>query len=349
MKESMVNKLIEGRPIEVRNLIWKGQAVPGYTISNRGDVYRYGKLRSTWLVNDRNYAVVVIDDHRWQYRVDYMVAYTFLGMYDDAIRLIHLNDDITDDRLDNLRWYRKSDVIESYKDLAIIEEDGTIVEEWRPCLTEHNPDLAYEVSNFGMIRDVDHELLPLHDSHGYRVFYYLDGKYAKQTRVKPVHRAVAEAFIPNPHNYELVNHLDGNGYNDVVNNLEWATSGMNMEHAYLQKLNTNTKYTVPQIRSVCQLLSSRKITAVQISHMTGVDRKTISDIYRGRRWNDISREYSFEPRKWNDTIKAEVRAQIANGKNCREICSLLNLEFNQSTISFYERMRRELKAQGKIK
>ena len=51
--------------------------------------------------------------------------------------------------------------------------------------------------------------------------------YKKNTRV---HRLVAENFIPNPNNYEQVNHIDGNKENNDVSNLEWCSNRMNSIH-----------------------------------------------------------------------------------------------------------------------
>lgn len=46
-----------------------------------------------------------------------------------------------------------------------------------------------------------------------------------------VHRLIALAWIPNPKNHSVVNHLDGNPANNRVDNLEWTTFLGNNLHA----------------------------------------------------------------------------------------------------------------------
>lgn len=55
-----------------------------------------------------------------------------------------------------------------------------------------------------------------------------------------LHRLVAETFIPNPNNYPVINHIDGNPSNNNVNNLEWCTQSYNVKYSYT---NGNAKPT----------------------------------------------------------------------------------------------------------
>lgn len=64
-----------------------------------------------------------------------------------------------------------------------------------------------------------------------------------------VHRLVATAFVPNPHNKPFVNHIDGNKHNNDYRNLEWATNKENCHHASKNDL-IKKKLTDNQVREI---------------------------------------------------------------------------------------------------
>lgn len=94
----------------------------------------------------------------------------------------------------------------------------------------------YAVSNCGNVKTIEHyrrgnhtDSLALFKEHfkfqqidkdGYkRVMLYGTKPYKKFV---PVHRLVAIAFLPNPDNYDQINHKDENKHNNDISNLEWC-------------------------------------------------------------------------------------------------------------------------------
>ena len=65
--------------------------------------------------------------------------------------------------------------------------------------------------------------------YGYYAINLWDGR---TRRCFLLHRLVAEAFIPNPDNKPVIDHIDGNKLNNSLNNLEWVSSAENNKRAY---------------------------------------------------------------------------------------------------------------------
>lgn len=155
----------------------------------------------------------------------------------------------------------------------------------------------YQVSNLGRVKAL------------YREFIGKDGKlkkyserilswdistrgntsYARVTLSKDyitnrvqVHRLVAEHFIVNTGNKECVNHIDNNGLNNTLENLEWVTHSENMLHAQRQGRLTlaqssggkkGSAVNIQKMLARVQLLINTQIGGYLIKGINGKDKR----------------------------------------------------------------------------
>ena len=114
----------------------------------------------------------------------------------------------------------------------------------------------------------------------------------------PLHKLVATIFVPNPHNYPQINHMDGNRYNNSASNLEWCTAKHNIRHCrdngfhmdqYGEMIGTH-KLTEEEAKFIYSFRASgltptqflRRYQQIEIS------RCVVKNIWKGKSWAKVT-------------------------------------------------------------
>lgn len=162
----------------------------------------------------------------------------------------------------------------------------------------------------------------------------------KKVKQKYVHRLVAEAFLPNPQNKRCVDHINGNTFDNSVNNLRWVTHKENMNNPITRQrmLDESYKYVSqsgidnPFSRKVAMFtLNGEKVgdfdSVGQIEKQFGIRSASISRVCYGKRAQTHGYVFKFI----GEAERKIARCSIER-KNKRAV---LQLDLNGNIIAEY--------------
>ena len=129
----------------------------------------------------------------------------------------------------------------------------------------------YQVSNTGKVRDLKNHIKSVYKNN--KGYVCLSLYYNGKTYHPTVHRLVAKAFIPNPNNYEQVNHKDCNKENNSAENLEWC----NQRYNYNEGMRT-FQYSKNEEHYFAKLKNS-DIPIIYELYKLGFTRATVAKIF----------------------------------------------------------------------
>lgn len=131
----------------------------------------------------------------------------------------------------------------------------------------------YEVSDLGEVRNSNGQMLNKHlTNYGYYQVK-IDGKY------KLVHRLVAEAFIDNPNNHSVVDHIDRNRQNNSVSNLRWVSQSDNLKNS--TSMSRSGSYKVDQYDLEDNYIQTWK-NASEAAKLLNLKQQSISSCCNGK-------------------------------------------------------------------
>lgn len=115
-----------------------------------------------------------------------------------------------------------------------------------------------------------------------------------------LHRVIAKAFVPNPHHYKEVDHIDGNKFNNSADNLEWVSTFENLRRAREKGLRPQA-VTEEEVHFICEKIIEGYSDS-DIATMVDTYPQIITHIRKGNTHQNISSLYGIEPKRYQRNV-----------------------------------------------
>lgn len=183
-----------------------------------------------------------------------------------------------------------------------------ILEEWRPVVGYEG---LYEVSDWGNVRSLDaylpskggsvrlkrgRLLKQYTDKDGYkRVGLHCNHKQV----VVGVHQLVARAFIDNPDNLPIIDHIDSHRDNNMADNLRWFTVSLNnsTEQARRRKSIAASRRNDNKVRIRQYSLGGEPLrdfdSSMDIERELGFDRSSVIRVCQGKQHTSYGYKWEY--------------------------------------------------------
>ncbi len=207
-----------------------------YEISNRGNLRHKNTLKlCTFHTYRKCYTCKIkIGTEIKLVRIARLVALHFLDNNDNLRFIKHVNGNVLDNHVENLKWSETSlndgPFIKKPPTLKLCPMEDLEGEIWKTLMMD-NVEWNYEISNLGRVRTKNTKKLSLLSKRGDYLGVTLQYEQKRSTYL--VHRLVTFTFIPNDDDTKkCVKHKNNNPIDNNVENLEWISISDNVKHSY---------------------------------------------------------------------------------------------------------------------
>lgn len=186
----------------------------------------------------------------------------------------------------------------------------------------------YLASNLGRVKTLKDKILLSYEQSGYKIVKITNDNN-KRCSVG-VHRLVAMAFLPNPENLPVVNHIDKIRNNNTVENLEWLSIKNNNIHSKQRIKSSFQGHSIFYERDlkIIHKMLEYNVPREEIEKIYGIERNVLTDLFN-------SRTYLEDCKKLNlsfDEFSKKRTSKIIE-MNKKEIINMITLGYSFRTIA----------------